>query len=146
MIYKDTWNWPEIPVECADREDIETIYSFGHYDGPKTGLVSWKSKFYYVDRFGGDNSDNNYWLIELSDLEAEYCKLYGSEWARLFGSQMSWNPDGESGPFISGIHTITQTSYIGYDQAKYNEFRTTHPVPKPSENAKVAAYFIGWRS
>jgi len=143
MNYADTWAWPDIPVDAVDREEISTLYSFGHYDGPGTGLVLWRGEHWYVARF--EIGDPRYWLIRLTPEQQQYAAWYGAEWARLFHSGMSWNADGSRAPEVDGIHVVRRPGYRGMDEAEYARFQAEHKVPSPSNDAEVVGYFYGWR-
>ena len=142
MNYKDIWHWPEIPVDMIPREDIQTLYSFGHYDGPGTGLISWNNKIYYASRFYV--YDSKYWIIELDEEEAIYAKWFGEEWSRLFHNNMTWNSDGTHKEFVPGIFSIVEGNRFGYDHEKHFEFMQKYEVPSPKPEAKVVGWFDGW--
>lgn len=146
MNLEDTWSWPDIPVDEVSREELETLFSFGHYDGPATGLIKWENQYWWAERFNGRN-DDKYWIIELTKEEQELMFFYGSEWARLFHSGMRWKPDGTRWNVEAeiGIYGFKDKTYTGYDQEKYKEFNDKYKRPQPKKEAKVIGYFTGWR-
>jgi hypothetical protein len=149
MNYEDTHAWPGIPVDEIPREEISTLYSFGHYDGPYTGLVRWKEQFWYVSRFEHRECkmDVSYWIITLTPEQQEYALAYGKAWAEHFHSGMSWNPEGSRAPERYGKYAIRPTpSYLTYTDEGRAAFDILFPKrPEPDENAEVVGYFDGWR-
>lgn len=144
MNYEDTWSWPDIPVEEIDREEIETVFSFGHYDGPGSGLIKWDTEYYYFSRF--EIRDDRYWIIELTEAEQKYAYWFGMEWARLFHNGCSYTPDGKKIlPSKEGIFGFqNQYGSIELNQEEYSNFSKNHKHPEPNKNAKVVDYFTGW--
>lgn len=145
MNYKDTWTWPEIPVEEVDREDLATLYSFGHYDGPGTGLIRWEEQLWYVSRFELESS--RYWIITLTPKEQEYALEYGKAWANHFHSGMSWNPNGARAPEKDGKYAIRPTpGHLTYTDEGHLAFQSLFPKrPEPGPDAEVVGSFTGWR-
>jgi hypothetical protein len=149
MNYEDIFDEPcsgsEPSIKLVPREDIETMYSFGHYDGPASGLAKWENEFWYIRRFGHD--DYRYWLIKLTKEEQEYAAWYGAEWKRLFSSAMSWNPDGTKAPEELGVFSISKHEgrMITYDSSEYQNFSTAYKKPEPHIHAEVCGYFTSWK-
>lgn len=145
MNFEDTWAWPDIPVDEIDREEIATLYSFGHYDGPGTGLIRWKGELWYVDRF--EIRDSRYWVIRLTPEQQKYALDYGRAWADHFHSGMSWNPDGSRAPEKDGKYALRPTpNYLTYTdegRAAFDALYRKRPVP--DNDAEVVGYFNGWR-
>ena len=56
-------------LECIDREEITTLYSVGHYDGPMTGVAEWKGKRYYCKCDDINQMDRTFLLIEIGEKE-----------------------------------------------------------------------------
>jgi len=148
MNYEDTWSWPDIPVEPIDREEIATVYSFGHYDGPGTGLILWKGEYWYVTRFEGNPRDGRYWVIQLTPEQQQYAVKYGKTWREFFHPGMSWHADGSSRRGEpDGIYAIRPTpNYLTMTDEGREKFKELFPSrPEPDEDAKVVGYFDGWR-
>jgi len=145
MNYKDTWSWPNIPVDEVDREDIETCYSFGHYDGPGTGLILWEDQHWYVTRFEYD--DARYWIIQLTPEEQEYALQYGKTWADFFHQGMRWNPDGSHRKQKDGLYAHRPTpNHLTMTDEGRARFKELFPKrPEPSQTAEVVGWFKGWR-
>lgn len=147
MNYEDTISWPDIPVEEVDREELETIYSFGHYDGPGTGLIKWKEEYYWADRF--EIGSDRYWIIKISSDHAQRLLKWGQDWAHFFSSAMSWNPNGTRKPDQPGIY-CTNLPFKGtqaeYERRRkfYQEWHQANPLETPPMDAKVVGYFRGW--
>jgi hypothetical protein len=137
MQYDDINDWP--PYEDIPRRNIETVYSFGHYDGPATGLIKWRGMYWYAHRF--ETFDNRYWIIELTSEQRKYAKWYGQEWAYLFNSGMSWTPNGDHVPRKAGIYEPNLDEH----RDVYKRWNREHESPKPDPEAEVVGYFIGWR-
>jgi len=145
MNYEDTWSWPDIPVEEIDREEIATLFSFGHYDGPGTGLIRWKEQLWYVDRF--ELQSSRYWVIALTPEQQDYAFRYGQAWADHFSSGMSWNPNGSRAPEKEGRYALRPTpNLLTYSDEGRQAFDSLFPTsPEPDKGAEVAGYFDGWR-
>ena len=145
MNYEDTWSWPDIPVDEIDREEIETIYSFGHYDGPGTGLIYYNSEHYYVNRF--EIRDDRYWIIRLTSEQQQYALDYGATWAMYFHTGMSWQPNGDKMPQNDGIYAHRPTPhYLTMTDEGKKCFNELFPKrPEPDSEAKVVGYFTGWK-
>ena len=146
MHYQDIWSWPEIPVEEIDRDEIEILYSFGHYDGPGTGLIKWKQEYYYVDRL--KINDDRFWVIRLSEEQQEYALKYGEAWAEYFHTGMKWTPSGHRVEFKLGKYGFQNESknYTGIHPAASQMFRSEYPSrPAPAKDAEVVGFFVGWQ-
>lgn len=127
MNYKDIKDWPIVPVEEIERDDIETLYSFGSYDGPYTGLIKWNGKFYWASRFSID--DYRYWVIELDQDHGQ----------RLF--EDSRNSDAIAYK-RNGKPAFTGTPL---EHKKLESFKKTSSFEKPADDAKVVGYFLWWQ-
>lgn len=101
MNYRESKSWPESPVPYVDREDLATVYSFGNYDGVGIGLIKWQDCYWFAERWKVDSY--SYWIIRLTQEQQDYACWYGKEWARLFHTGMSYNPNGSSVPRKNGI-------------------------------------------
>lgn len=144
MNYEDTQAWPNIPVEEIEREDLATLYSFGHYDGPGTGLVRWGGACWYVSRF--ELHDNRFWVIALTSEQQEYALRYGKAWAEHFHSGMTWSPEGSRAPRKDGQYALRTPNHLTYSEDGRKAFASKFPHrPTPDEDAKVVGYFNGWR-
>lgn len=145
MNYEDTWSWPDIPVDEIDREEISTIYSFGHYDGPASGLILWDDQYWFVDKFEY-LGDRCFWIITLTPEQQKYALEYGKTWAHYFHSGMSWTPDGNRVPERDGIYSFREPGYLGVTEEGRKEFKKLYPKrPTPDADAKIVGYFVGWR-
>lgn len=144
MHYEDTWSWPDIPVDEVDREDIKTLYSFGHYDGPGTGLVYYDGEYYYVDRFR--IRDDRYWIIRLTLEQQVYALEYGKTWEEYFHTGMSWQPNGDKMPQKDGIYAHRPSPrYLTMTDEGKERFAVLFPKrPEPDKDAEVVGYFEVW--
>ena len=145
MNYEDTWSWPDIPVEEVLREELETAYSFGHYDGPGTGLILWEDEHWFVRRFAVH--DSRYWIIRLTPEQQEYALRYGKTWAEFFHRGMSWNPDGSKPAQKDGIyaHRPTPNHLTMTDEGREAFDKLFPKRPEPDSTAEVVGWFEGWR-
>lgn len=139
-------HWPEISVPLVPREEIATLYSFGHYDGPKTGLVRWKDELYYVFDFCiAEHDDRHYWLVRLTSAQQEYAVRYGATWQAFFTSAMAWTPEGVRQETPLGLYAVLKDKHIEHTaegRARFEElFRER---PEPEADAEICGYFIGW--
>lgn len=148
-----TWTWqhtqmewpPEPPVPYVPREQISTLYSFGHYDGPATGLIQWNGAFWYVERF--EPRDDRFWIVQLTPAQQAAFYEYGKAWAAEFHSGMSWNPDGSRAPEHHGPGVIRDRNITSLRPGAHAAFRAKYPdVPRPDDDAPVVGYFVGWRT
>jgi len=149
MNYEDSWAWPDIPVEPVDRDEIETLYSLGHYDGVGTGLIRWEGRIWWADRF--EIRDRRYWIIEITPEHAERLLKRSREWESLFSSAMSWTPDGLRVPDFEGPY-CTNLPFKGGSEEEYQrrrkfyqEWNRENSLESPPKDAKVVGYFEGWR-
>lgn len=140
--YQEARNFPQIPVPEIERSEIETLYSFSHYDGPCTGLVRWKNRVYFVDNSSFSSSqDRMYWLVDLSDEQANNLLNLAEMYVRYFGNSMLWNPDGTR-------NTMRQCPAMSPEERKsfillIDSHRHLLDLPKDS---KVLGYFLGWQN
>ncbi len=141
MIYKDTWLWPNILVDSVDREEIATLYSFSHYDGPATGLIQWRGEYWYADRFSLE--DYRYWIIRLTPVQQQYALNHGLEHSRAWGNSTTYNANGSRLPPMPGMYSKVPAEV---DQALWSTYLAEHKSPTPSEDAEVVGYFCHWRS
>lgn len=143
MNYREALRWPpQPPVPYIDRDDLETVYSFGHYDGVGSGLIQWLDCYWFVERWS--ISSDSYWIVRLTPEQQAYACWYGEEWARLFHSGMSWTPDGNRVPQKDGIHAIRTGNLLTLEEPAYGEFHKKYLRPKPDDNAEVIGYFDHW--
>lgn len=149
MNYRDVLAWPDIPVEEIDRGEIETMHSLTHYDGPYDGLVRYRGKVHWATRFSYE--DYRWWVIELTDEQADAAVKRAEEWAHLFSTHCKFNPDGTRVPSVKGQYN-TDRPFAG-TQSEYDrnsEFRKRwdeeHPIKMPDKAATVVGYFTSWRN
>lgn len=147
MNFSDTWSWLDMPVDEISRSKIEIVFSFGHNDGPASGLVKWKDEHWYVTRL--KHQDDRFWVIRLTPEQQEYALNYGRTWGEFFHDGMSWNAngtrpnDGKLGKYsrYCGIHARSienlSEGYVEFDKL-FNR------RPEPDKNAEVVGYFTGW--
>lgn len=147
MTYEDALDWPDLPIEDVDREEIETLYSFGHYDGVGIGLIKWKERYYWAERF--EIGSDRYWIVEITEDHAQRLLKHGEEWAKLFSSAMSWYSDGTKKPYVPGLYCSDRPFY-GTDKEYaqrskyYQDWHQANPLEYPSMDAKVVGYFRMW--
>lgn len=149
MNYEDARRWPTIPVDQVAREEVETLYSFGHYDGVGTGLIRWQGKLWWAERFA--TMDDRYWIIALDGPHARRLLARGREWANLFHSGMSWMPDGQRAPEADGPYCTNLPFKYGdedeyqHRHAFYVEWHKANKLEEPPKTAPVFGYFEDWR-
>ena len=146
LTYAKTRDWPEIPVPVIPRHEVETVYSFGHYDGPRSGLVKWRDAYWYVKDFSvSDYGERYYWIITLTPKEQEYALRYGAAWAEFFSSSMSWRPDGHRMPLVHGKYAEVIGKVEKHTKEGRDLFNNEFPArPAPSEDADVVGYIESW--
>lgn len=145
--YKSTRSWPEAPVPLVLREEVATLYSFGHDDGPRTGLVRWKEELYYASDFClSEDGLRCYWLVRLTSEQQAYALSYGETWRAFFTGAMSWTPDGERVETEPGPYAVEELrGCFSHTQEGRDKFSALFPKrPEPDESAEVCGYFMGW--
>ena len=140
MNYEEARGWGEPPVPQVSREELETLYSYGHYDGPYTGLIRWKGAYWFACRFS--YVDYRYWIVALTSEQQEHALRYGKAWAEAFHNGMSWNPDGTPFPPVAGKYGL----FSDYGALARGFAETYGERPEPSPEAEVVGYFDGWRA
>lgn len=140
--YQEAKLFPHIPVSEIERSEIETLYSFSHYDGPCTGLVRWKNRVYFVENISHSGPYSNaYWLVELTakhaDLLLELAELY----FQYFGNVILWNQDGTR-------NTTRECPTISLEEREaiknlIDSQRHLFDIPKSS---KILGYFLEWQN
>lgn len=134
------------PVDEFARSEIETLYSFGHYDGVGIGLVRFRGKLCWAERW--DTETHLYWLVELKEDHGERLLKRGEEWRRLFSSGMSWAPNGEKLPYVPGEHCTTEQGLSEEERTRreafYRQWHAEHPLEVPPLDAQVIGFFRDW--
>lgn len=143
MTYEETFAWPCLPVKQVDREEVATLYSFGHHDGPATGLIWWNGEYWYVDRF--EFEGQCFWIVRLTEEQQKYALWYGTECGRQYSTSCTYNANGERVHRVLGPHAIQNGNVTRMDST-YDEFIKTNKTPCPSLDAEVVGYFKGWRA
>jgi hypothetical protein len=138
--YRQARSWPRIPVPEVEREEIETMYSLTHWDGPWSGLVRWRERVYFVEAFE-QGGDRNFWLVELPEEEAAALVRRAELWAERFSSSMTWNANGTRVPFRDG----NARQVWGDHPDHWHRFfeKEAGPLSIPEE-APVIGYFREW--
>jgi hypothetical protein len=54
-------------LEGVYREEVKTLYSVGHYDGPASGVAEWKGKRYFCSCPDIQRDPRIFFLIEISE-------------------------------------------------------------------------------
>jgi hypothetical protein len=140
----DAEAWPPAPpVPEVERGEIATLYSLGHYDGPATGLVRWRSRIWYVRRMDRDERPRRFWLVEIPQADAAALMAWSEARVLAYGPGMAWNPDGSRrGDADGSLGSHTAPEF----QAKADAWRKANPVPDLDlSGAAVVGWFCSWR-
>lgn len=118
----------DLPGPCIPREDIETLYSLGHYDGPGSGLVRWKGDIYLAHCFDMFASQGRaFYLFKLPPERIEAILT----WCKTSVGSVAWSPDGKR----------LDRSFS--ERVARKDF--SPPDREPPEGAPTLGYFIHWR-
>lgn len=148
MRFYQTYTWGNPAVPEIPRSEIETCYSFTHYDGPATGLVYWKGHYALAVRF---EMDQRFWLVKLTPEQQVYALEYGKTWAEYFHNGCVYKPDGER---VNGNNRSTLGKYehfdgtcMWHDAEGEKLFQQQFPtIPTADREAEVLGYFWNWRN
>lgn len=130
----------DLPGPCIPREDIETLYSLGHYDGPGSGLVRWKGDIYLADCFDMfAHQGRAFYLFKLPQERIEalltWCRGYMANRSIEHGG-IAYDPDGKR------LQILPQVN-----RAAADAWRAANPCPdrEPPDGAPTLGYFVHWR-
>lgn len=137
-------------AEEIPREEIETVYVLGSYDGPGSGLVRYQppgettKRWFLAECLEMNTTDTRvYWVIEWPDDKVQAAIQHIEAHHLAFGgSKCTW--DGKrAGPHRVG--SLGAYSSPGYNQ-RSDEWHKAHRPPgrSPSDEAVVLGYFYGW--
>lgn len=128
------------------REEIVTVWSLGHYDGPGSGLVMHKDKWYLALCEDMQAHERIFWLVDPGvERMAELLRWAEARFA-AYGN-CRWTPDGHDSP-DPNHGTLGKYDSPGYDdrRAKWDAAHK-HPMCLRSaeEEDVVIGHFCGWR-
>jgi len=141
MKYKDFDNALDtfFDMEIA-REQIETLWSLGHYDGPMTGLVKYKDKTCLATcPFHLNHRPRIFLMVEISEEKRKSLISWLEKRYKVAGN-MKYNPDGTRDNLE--ISHMTRAFQRAIDL-----FRKDNPFPSwgPEDDADIVGWFRGWK-
>lgn len=123
-----------------DREDIKTLWSLDHYDGPMSGLVGVEDEIYLAEcPLDPYLHPRVYLLIETPDEKINELIAWLEIRYKIAGN-MKYHPDGTRDSL--DIPHMTKEF-----QKKMDKFNKEHPMPKyyPKEDDEIVGWFQYWR-
>ncbi len=126
-------------LEYIPRDEIETIYSLTHYDGPRTGLVKWNDKHYFTIVLD-EVYPRRYYLIDTPQEYVECILKWCHEWIKYMNSAIVWKSDGTH-PLIDNSHRPLRDSL---EAVKWRKDNKNPAYFLDFNDCDVVGYFIGW--
>jgi hypothetical protein len=130
------------------RSRVKTLWSLGHYDGPRSGLIEYNNKIYLAINESGlfeeINNKRIFFIIELKQERIgallEWCKAR----REVAGNHCQWSHHGEHLPPEQGSLGSHSSAHF---RLKFPEWNGENPMPSylPNDNDKVIGWFWGWK-
>jgi hypothetical protein len=136
----------EAVAPYISREDIVTVWSLGHYDGPGSGLVKYKDKWYLALCEDMMVDERIFWLVDPGEERMKELLTWAEDRFAAYGN-CRWTPDGKD-DCDENRGTLGKYGSPGYDERR-TEWESTHKHPMAPRDAEpndiVVGYFCNWR-